>query len=160
VQRLDLRPIVKETAMLLRNSPELEDNHAVDVKLADEPVIISADESQIRQIIWNLATNGLRAMPNGGSLCISAVHLITPVGPVAELLVEDEGVGIPPEDVDSIFQPFRGSFGKGTGLGLAIVHRIVTDLGGNIEVMPRATGGTTFRISFPEAVDLRATRAS
>jgi two-component system sensor histidine kinase PilS (NtrC family) len=158
VQRLDLRPIVQETAMLLRNSPELEDNHAVDVKLADEPVVISADESQIRQIIWNLATNGLRAMPNGGSLCISALHLITPVGPVAELLVEDEGVGIPPEDVDSIFQPFRGSFGKGTGLGLAIVHRIVTDLGGNIEVMPRATGGTTFRISFPEAVDVRATR--
>ena len=50
------------------------------------------------------------------------------------LLVEDEGVGIPPEDVDSIFQPFRGSFGKGTGLGLAIVHRIVTDYGGHIDV--------------------------
>ena len=44
--------------------------------------------------------------------------------------VEDEGVGIPPEELDGIFQPFRGSFGKGTGLGLAIVHRIVTDYGG------------------------------
>ena len=58
-----------------------------------------------------------------------------------DIVVEDEGVGIPPEDVDLIFQPFRGSFGKGTGLGLAIVHRIVTDYGGQIEVRPRA-GGT------------------
>ena len=74
------------------------------------------------------------------------------------LLVEDEGVGIPPEDVDSIFQPFRGSFGKGTGLGLAIVHRIVTDYGAHIEVKPRAGGGTLFRVMFPEPVDAHAER--
>jgi len=74
------------------------------------------------------------------------------------LLVEDEGVGIPPEDVDSIFQPFRGSFGKGTGLGLAIVHRIVTDYGGHIDVRPRPEGGTIFRVSFPERVDVHAER--
>ena len=66
------------------------------------------------------------------------------------LLVEDEGVGIPPEEVDAIFQPFRGSFGKGTGLGLAIVHRIVTDYGGQIDVKPRPGGGTVFRVTFPE----------
>jgi signal transduction histidine kinase len=74
------------------------------------------------------------------------------------LRVEDEGVGIPPEDVDTIFQPFRGSFGKGTGLGLAIVHRIVTDYGGTIEVKPRTGGGTVFRVGFPVAVDRHAER--
>jgi signal transduction histidine kinase len=74
------------------------------------------------------------------------------------LLVEDEGVGIPPEDVDMIFQPFRGSFGKGTGLGLAIVHRIVTDYGGQIEVKPRPGGGTMFRITFPDRADAHAER--
>jgi signal transduction histidine kinase len=68
---------------------------------------------------------------------------------VAALRVEDEGVGIPPEEVEKIFQPFRGSFGKGTGLGLAIVHRIVTDYGGSIEVRPRAGAGTIFRVTFP-----------
>ena len=160
MQRLDLRPIVQETALLLRNSPDIEDGHQVDVKLAAEPVMVNADESQVRQIIWNLATNGVRAMPNGGALCISAIHETTAEGRVGVLQVEDEGVGIPPEDVDSIFQPFRGSFGKGTGLGLAIVHRIVTDYGGNIEVKPRAGGGTMFRVLFPDAVDVRATRAS
>lgn len=158
LQKLDLRPIVQQTAMLLRNSTEVEDRHAVDVQLDDQPVMVDADEGQIRQIIWNLATNGLRAMPSGGTLRLSAVHEEAPGGRIALLLVEDEGVGIPPEDVDSIFQPFRGSFGKGTGLGLAIVHRIITDYGGQIEVKPRPGGGTVFRVKFPAPLDAHAER--
>lgn len=154
LQKLDLRPIVQETAMLLRNSTEVGERQEVEVRLSDTPVMVEADESQVRQIIWNLATNGLRAMPGGGTLCLSALHDEPGAQPV--LLVEDEGVGIPPEDVDSIFQPFRGSFGKGTGLGLAIVHRIVTDYGGAIDVRPRPSGGTVFRVGFPKRVDARA----
>jgi len=157
LQKLDLRPIVQETALLLRNSTEVEEQHQIEVKKADDAVTVEADESQIRQILWNLATNGLRAMPHGGTLCLSALHEDTPKGRIAVLLVEDEGVGIPPEDVDSIFQPFRGSFGKGTGLGLAIVHRIVTDYGGHIDVRPRPQGGTVFRVTFPER-DVQAER--
>jgi two-component system, NtrC family, sensor histidine kinase PilS len=159
MQKLDLRPIVQETAMLLRNSPEVKDAHTIDVHLADQPVHIHADESQIRQIIWNLATNGLRAMPEGGALRISAVH--DQAGERhAVLRVEDEGVGIPPEDVDAIFQPFRGSFGKGSGLGLAIVHRIVTDYGGHIDVTSTVGRGTEFRVVFAESVDVSTRQAS
>jgi signal transduction histidine kinase len=158
LQKLDLRPVVQETAMLLRNSTEVEDRHQVQVKQADEPVMVDADEGQIRQIIWNLATNGLRAMPAGGTLCLSAVFEPHGRGRAAVLLVEDEGVGIAPEDVDAIFQPFRGSFGKGTGLGLAIVHRIVTDYGAFIEVKPRPGGGTVFRVRFPEPATIRTER--
>ena len=154
LQRLDLRAIVQETAMLLRNSTEVDDSHNIEVVPADRHVMIDADESQIRQIIWNLATNGLRAMPDGGTLRLSAVS----EGALAALQVEDEGVGIPPEEVEKIFQPFRGSFGKGTGLGLAIVHRIVTDYDGNIEVKPRSGGGTIFRVTFPAAVGRPAAR--
>ena len=146
-QRLDLGAIVQETAILLRNSTEVDDSHNIQVEPADRPVMIEADESQIRQIVWNLATNGLRAMPEGGTLRLSAVAEAS----LAMLRVEDEGVGIPPEEVEKIFQPFRGSFGKGTGLGLAIVHRIVTDYDGNIEVRPRSGGGTIFRVTFPAA---------
>ncbi|HUQ88236.1 MAG TPA: ATP-binding protein, partial [Vicinamibacterales bacterium] len=158
MQKLDLGAIVQETAMLLRNSPEVGDLHEIEVKQAAGAVSVEADESQIRQIIWNLATNGLRAMPNGGTLCLSAVHEQIGAGRVAVLLVEDEGVGIAPEDVDSIFQPFRGSFGKGTGLGLAIVHRIVTDYGGHIDVRPRPSGGTVFRVSFPDRASVTVER--
>jgi len=147
LQQLDLRALAQETAMLLRNSTEVDDSHNIEVEPATQPVMIEADESQIRQIIWNLATNGLRAMPEGGMLRLSAVA----EGSNATLCVEDEGVGIPPEEVEKIFQPFRGSFGKGTGLGLAIVHRIVTDYDGDIEVKPRSGGGTIFRVMFPAA---------
>ena len=155
-QRLDLRSIVHETAMLLRNSTEVEESHTIEVGESEDAVMIDADEGQIRQIIWNLATNGLRAMPRGGTLRLSAAR--DPGSRLAVLGVEDEGVGIPPEEVDTIFQPFRGSFGKGTGLGLAIVHRIVTDYDGTIEVKPRTGGGTVFRVTFPVAVDRQVER--
>jgi signal transduction histidine kinase len=142
--------------LLLRNSPDVAPVHHVEVRQGADPVAIVADEAQVRQIIWNLATNGLRAMPKGGTLTLSALSESGPEGRLSVLLVEDEGVGIAPEDVDSIFQPFRGSFGKGTGLGLAIVHRIVTDYGGSIEVKPRSAGGTMFRVTFPAPVRAHA----
>jgi len=151
VQQLDLRPLVQETAMLLRNSTEVEERHTIEVRLPGQPLLIDADEGQIRQIIWNLATNGLRAMTGRGTLTLGAVEELVGGQPTAVLQIEDEGVGIAPEDVDAIFQPFRGSFGKGTGLGLAIVHRIVTDYGGQIEVRARPVRGTTFRVTFPVA---------
>ena len=69
-------------------------------------------------------------------------------GPEMAFGVDDEGVGIAPEDVDGIFQPFRGGFANGTGLGLSIVHRIVTDHGGTIRVRSGA-GGTCFSVSLP-----------
>jgi two-component system sensor histidine kinase PilS (NtrC family) len=151
VQPLDLRPLIQETAMLLRNSTEVEERHTIEVRLPAQPVMIDADEGQIRQIIWNLATNGLRAMPDSGTLTLSAAEERAGEQPASVLMIEDEGVGIAPDDVDAIFQPFRGSFGKGTGLGLAIVHRIVTDYGGQIDVRSRAGRGTTFRVTFPTA---------
>ncbi|HET9704969.1 MAG TPA: ATP-binding protein [Vicinamibacterales bacterium] len=157
-QRLDLRSIVQETALLLRNSPEVQDSHRIEVQSFREPVMVDADEGQVRQIIWNLATNGLRAMPKGGTLRLGAYTETTAAIRRTVLSVEDEGVGIPPEEVDTIFQPFRGSFGKGTGLGLAIVHRIVTDYGGFIDVRPREGRGTVFRITFPVPGDAGATR--
>lgn len=157
LQELDLRPLVHETAVLLRNSTDIEETHRIEVEQAEAPVMINADEGQIRQIIWNLATNGLRAMPGGGTLRLSAVHEVAG-SDLAILRVEDEGVGIAPEEVDSIFQPFRGSFGKGTGLGLAIVHRIVTDYDGHIEVRPRSGGGTIFRVIFPMSAARRTER--
>jgi two-component system, NtrC family, sensor histidine kinase PilS len=149
VQALDLRTVVRETATLLRNSTDVGERHTIEVKLSDREVIIDADEGQIRQIVWNLATNGLKAMPNGGTLSISTCEEASGDGRIGVLRVEDEGVGIAAEDLDSIFQPFRGSFGRSTGLGLAIVHRLVTDYGGRIDVRSRAGRGTTFMVSFP-----------
>jgi two-component system sensor histidine kinase AtoS len=63
--------------------------------------------------------------------------------------VKDEGLGIPPEDVEGLFQPFHGSFARGSGLGLAIVHRIVTDYHGHIHVASQPGAGTTVSVHLP-----------
>ncbi|MGH6690903.1 MAG: two-component system sensor histidine kinase NtrB, partial [Gammaproteobacteria bacterium] len=134
VARLDLCKVVTDAAILLRNSSEARDAHTVDVRVPATAVWYEADENQIRQIVWNIATNGLRAMPRGGRLILSVeTDHASPQDEVA-ISVQDEGRGIPAEELDGIFQPYRGSFERGTGLGLAIVHRIVSDYGGVIQV--------------------------
>jgi signal transduction histidine kinase len=65
------------------------------------------------------------------------------------ITVQDEGIGIAPEDLDGLFQPFHGSFTRGSGLGLAIVHRIVTDYHGEIQVSSRPGAGTTVSVRLP-----------
>ena len=126
MRHMDVRQVITDTARLLQNSPERADGHRIAVDVPAEPVQFQADEGQIRQIVWNLATNGLRAMPDGGTLTL-AVTPPTDDAPFVVISVADEGVGIAPEEMDGIFQPFRGGFERGTGLGLSIVHRIVSD---------------------------------
>ncbi len=152
VQRLDLRRVLNETAALLRNSHEVGEKHTIEVRLAEREVLVEADENQVRQIVWNLATNGLRAMPDGGALTLNAGQRPGATGE-AVLTVTDEGVGIATDDLDGIFQPFRGSFGKGSGLGLAIIHRIVSDYNALIDVQSQPGRGTTFRVTFPPAME-------
>jgi two-component system sensor histidine kinase PilS (NtrC family) len=149
VTRLDISKVVRDAATLLRNSPEARPDHVIDVAVPQEPVWYDADENQIRQIVWNVASNGLRAMPAGGRLLLSAGMESTDGGDEVVLSVQDEGHGIPAEELDNIFQPFRSSFEKGTGLGLAIVHRAVSDYGGVIQVSSTVGTGTTVRVRFP-----------
>ena len=147
VARLDLGQVVHDTAVLLRNSSEARPSHVVEVQRPPRPLWFDADENQVRQIIWNIASNGLRAMPDGGRLVLAADGTSAPDEVV--LSVRDEGRGIPAEELDTIFQPFRGSFDRGTGLGLAIVHRIVTDYGGSVEVSSTVGAGTTVCVRLP-----------
>ena len=143
--RLDLRNAVAETALLLRNGGEVGPEHEVATDLPPGPVWYQADEGQIRQVLWNLSTNGLRAMPSGGRLVLS----VRGAAGGAALEVTDQGLGIPREQLDRIFQPFHGTFTRGSGLGLAIVHRIVSEYGGEIQVASLAGKGTKFTILMP-----------
>src|SRR5207247_3280932 len=68
IERFDVRRALNDTALLLRNSSEVHEGHLIDVQLPAEELWYEADEGQIKQIVWNLATNGLRAMPKGGQL--------------------------------------------------------------------------------------------
>jgi two-component system, NtrC family, sensor histidine kinase PilS len=147
--RLDIAKVVQDAAMLLRNSSEAHAEHVVDVRVPPEPVWYHADENQVRQIVWNIASNGLRAMPNGGRLTLSVETATSEGQDEVVLCVEDQGHGIPAEELDNIFQPFHSSFAKGTGLGLAIVHRAVNDYGGMIHVESTVGRGTIVRVRLP-----------
>jgi two-component system sensor histidine kinase PilS (NtrC family) len=150
--RFDVRRVISDAALLLRNSSELQDGHVIDVDLPATDIWYDADENQIKQIVWNLATNGLRAMPGGGRLQLAAA---TEPGGVV-ITVKDEGIGIPAEELDGLFQPFHGSFAKGSGLGLAIVHRTVTDYKGEIEILSRKGSGTTMSVHLPARTEVTA----
>jgi two-component system, cell cycle sensor histidine kinase and response regulator CckA len=123
---------------------------------------VRADPSQLEQVLLNLAVNARDAMPDGGMLSISTrivdlsgdrarLHPGTRPGRFVELAVRDTGSGMSTEVREKIFERFfttKGP-GRGTGLGLSTVHRIVTDLGGTIEVDSQEGQGTTFRIYLP-----------
>ena len=145
---VDLVRVLTDAATLLRNSPELRPGHQVLVDGPAEGLVIDADEHQIRQVVWNLATNGLRAMPDGGTLRLVARPSSDGDAHVG-LAVFDQGVGIPAEQLDTLFQPFHGSFGQGSGLGLAIVHRIVQDHRGEVVVESQVGRGTKVTVRLP-----------
>ena len=147
IQRFDVRRALNDAALLLRNSAEVHEGHIIEVQVPPDELWYEADEGQIKQIIWNLATNGLRAMPDGGRLRLIGSVESASTGVV--ITVQDEGVGIPADELDGLFQPFRGSFAKGSGLGLAIVHRIVNDYSGEIHVSSQQGSGTTVSVRLP-----------
>ncbi len=154
ITKFDLRRALNDAALLLRNSSELGEGHEILVDVPPTELWYEADEGQIKQIVWNLATNGLRAMPGGGALRLVGER--DAMGGGVIITVRDEGVGIPAEDVDQLFQPFHGSFAKGSGLGLAIVHRIVTDYNGDIQVSSQVGKGTSVTVRLPVGAEVTA----
>jgi two-component system sensor histidine kinase PilS (NtrC family) len=147
IQRFDVRRALNDAALLLRNSAEVQDSHEILLDVPPGELWYEADEGQIKQIIWNLATNGLRAMPDGGRLRLTGA--IEPGSEGVALTVEDEGIGIPAAELEGLFQPFNGRFAKGSGLGLAIVHRIVADYHGEIRVNSQQGIGTSVSVRLP-----------
>jgi two-component system sensor histidine kinase PilS (NtrC family) len=153
LSRIDVRQVVTDATTLLQNSAQLIEGHSIHCDVPPDPVWCLADEAQIRQIVWNLATNGLRAMPDGGRLTLSAAQASGEAGtpPMVTLAVTDEGIGIDPDELDGILQPFHGGFARGTGLGLSIVHRIVSDYGGELAITSARGKGTTVTVKLPAA---------
>ncbi|MFO7659390.1 MAG: ATP-binding protein [Candidatus Cloacimonadaceae bacterium] len=128
----------------------------------DADLFIEADESQVEQIIMNLAINARDAMPEGGSIkIITGFYEIdaelqkklpfTRPGKYVRFSFSDSGSGIPNEALDHIFEPFYSTkeVGRGTGLGLATIYGIVKQHNGFIFVEDTSEAGTTFTICFP-----------
>lgn len=135
--------------------------------LAEKPLRLLADESQLEQVLMNLATNARDAMPEGGSLIISteekreehySFHGLIKPGNYALIKVSDTGCGMDEQTRAKIFEPFftTKELGQGTGLGLAIVYGIVKQHNGFINVYSEPGRGTTFKIHLPLISELIA----
>ncbi len=144
-QAVDLARIVSEAVTLLRNSPEVSEHHRIDFDADPGPLHCLGDADRIAQVFWNLARNGLEAMPQGGALRVR----LRRSGDVAVLAVRDEGRGMDAETQQALFEPFRSGTPRGTGIGLAIVYRIVEEHSGDITFRVVSPQGTEAMVRLP-----------
>jgi two-component system sensor histidine kinase PilS (NtrC family) len=141
----DIRPLVAETVTLLRNGPEVGARHVVEFESDPGPHVCLVDRDQITQVFWNLARNGLEAMPEGGRLQVR----LRCDGDELVLSVRDQGRGMGRDAQRRMFEPFQSGTTMGTGLGLAIVYRIVREHRGDITVRTMPGWGTEVDVRLP-----------
>ena len=144
-QPVDLLPVVESAVTLLRNGSEVGADHAVSFEADAGPHVCLADPDQITQVFWNLARNGLEAMPAGGRLDIQLRRVERDL----VLSVRDEGRGMAREEQRRLMEPLAAAGRPGAGLGLAIVFQIVRQHGGDISVLSAAGQGTQFDVRLP-----------
>lgn len=146
-RKVEISEVVRKVVSLLQVS--LPKNIKLKTKL--EELFVLGDESELTQMLMNLAINSRDAMSNGGELLISLGTSVQEDCPSVVMVVEDTGDGIPPAVQERIFEPFftTKESGKGTGLGLSNVKRTVHRLGGSIVCDSVLGRGTTFRVTLP-----------
>ena len=144
--------LARDTVDLLENSPEVGGHHSLTVVSDATAVYALVDPERVKQVFWNLARNAIQAMPDGGRLQV----LIRRRPGGAEVVFDDDGVGMPADRVDRIFRPFvsekrAASPETGTGLGLAMVYRVMEQHGARIEVESEPGKGSRFVLIFDDA---------
>lgn len=170
-ERVPLQPkhIIDDIAKIARET--FPRSIEIQTSIAKNLWTLSADPTQLHQVLLNIGVNARDAMPDGGMLKISAenvkiddnyarMHLDAKTGPYVMIEVADTGEGIPAKILDKIFEPFftTKEVGKGTGLGLSTALAIVKSHGGFINVYTEPGKGAAFKIYFP--ADVTSTAAS
>lgn len=161
LKKIVIKPeiLVRESAKFLRASIE----SSIEIEILISPFIrsITAEPTQIHQIIINLCTNAANAMPDKkGKITIEIKNIDInnshkypdlPNGKYIELIVSDTGTGIPEDIINKVFEPYFTTkpFGKGSGLGLAVIHGIVKSHNGAIHILSEENKGTSVSIALP-----------
>ncbi len=134
---------------------------AVTVDLGPTP-LVNGEPRRLSQVFLNLLVNAFQSIPDDGQPHTIRVSTSSRDDGWAVVEIADSGVGIDPALLPSVFDPFVTTkpVGRGTGLGLFICHGIVTDLGGEIRLLPREPDGTVARVAFPPANQIRRAAAA
>lgn len=148
-----LAPLVRDAASFACRGSHVR----CEFDLRAESVPIELDEGQMRQVVHNLVLNAQQAMPNGGKILITTAEcsvdadtkLPLAPGKYVRLRCEDQGVGIAPENLSKVFDPYFTTKQRGSGLGLATSYSIIKKHEGYIGVSSVVDQGTTFEIYLP-----------
>lgn len=122
-------------------------NVQIRIETADHLESVSVDPEQMKQVLLNLVINAIQAMPDGGEVVLRT----TRQGNSVMLEVQDQGCGIPPEDLERVYNPFFTTRPSGTGLGLSIAYQIVNQHSGHIAARNNPGRGMTFTVALPVA---------
>jgi signal transduction histidine kinase len=143
----DLRDLVRQTAKIVEQSIQTADQTLI-LELGDDPLEVVVDSDEMTQALLNLMLNAVEAL-NGSAGQVSISTGFS--GHRIAIYIDDNGVGVPPELRDRLFEPFVTGKSSGTGLGLAVAARIVKAHLGSIDISDRAGGGTRFAVRLPRS---------
>ncbi len=140
----DIGSIIEDVGVAFEQDHRYREKCSVQTHLEEVP-LLAVDGNRLRQVIWNLVLNAAQATPERGTIRIS----LSPWGEGWALDVADDGVGIPMDQIERIFDPFYTTRSGGTGLGLANVERIVRAHNGEVSVQSEEGKGTCFTLRVP-----------
>jgi signal transduction histidine kinase len=154
----NINDVVDNIARILESQAK-EKNVEVQRELGHDVPKVWIDREQMKQVFMNLILNAIQAMNDGGTIVIStrlsAKNDPELIREYVQVEIRDTGIGIPPEDLEHIFDPFFTSKDEGSGLGLAVSHQIVQEHGGIVTVESTMGKGTSFFVHIPVGKPLR-----
>ncbi len=160
---IKISDLIREAATFaLRGAPS-----TATFSLSDDMRSVEADAGQLRQVIHNIVSNADQAMPRGGQILICGRNVTIGEGAsttlehgdYVEVTISDQGIGIPPEHVTKIFDPYFTTKQRGSGLGLATAYSIVKKHSGSITVSSELGRGTTISFYLPASAQAAAASA-
>jgi len=145
LREIDTRALIEEVRALVSTKSE-QQNVKIDIRNnGNGTSSVRADAEQLKTCFSNLMINAVQAMPDGGSLDVT----VSPNSSSVEIEFSDTGVGIAPEAMEQIFEPYYSTKETGIGLGLPLTKKIIEEHGGQIAVRSELHKGTTFTVLLP-----------
>jgi two-component system sensor histidine kinase PilS (NtrC family) len=148
-EKIDVKDLTNDVLESLRYAPDWHEDIRVEKELCDK-ASIDGNNTEIRQVLWNLILNAVQSMPDGGTLKIETELIPSDnMNLYLQVRISDTGCGIEKGHFGRVFEPFYTTKETGTGLGLAIVNRIVESHGGEIKIESDLHKGTTCTLLLP-----------